>query len=127
MPSRHTTGCGYGCKLMGAMTKEQADMRAGRGVSRPDIDLISPEELLLAPGLSRKRKAELLYSWAYDASENCVALEEGMRGEDDDLLRRILLALNDVTDGIDVEHVGPTKQHSLAAAPNNRKSQEATI
>jgi hypothetical protein len=46
-----------------------------------------------------------------------VAGEEGMRGEDEnDILRRVLLVLDQLTGGLDVEHIGPTKQHSLLQA-----------
>jgi hypothetical protein len=42
-----------------------------------------------------------------------VATEEGMKDGDTDLLSRILRSLDRVTDGYDVEHVAPTKQHGL--------------
>ena len=76
----------------------------------------APEELLLHEGFSREEKIDLLRRWEYDASENCVALEEGMPGDETDLLRRILLALDHLMAGVDVEHVGPTKQHGLTSS-----------
>jgi hypothetical protein len=48
---------------------------------------------------------------SYDAAEQAVALEEGMPGEDDNLQRRVLMALNQLHRGINVEHTSPTKQH----------------
>jgi len=36
-----------------------------------------------------------------------------MPNGESDLLRRILLALNQFGGGTDVEHVGPTKQHGI--------------
>lgn len=80
----------------------------------PGSIFADPEELLLQEDLSREEKIDLLRRWEYDASETCVALEEGMPGDESDLLRRILLALDHLMAGIDVEHVGPTKQHGFA-------------
>jgi hypothetical protein len=73
----------------------------------------SPEAVVLHEGLSKQQKTEILRRWSYDASENCVAVEEGMANGESDLLRRILLALETLSDSIDVERVGPTKQHGI--------------
>jgi hypothetical protein len=73
----------------------------------------TPEALLLHEGLSKQQKIEILRRWSYDASENGVALEEGMLGGESDLLRRILLALDRLAGDVDVENVGPTKQHGI--------------
>ncbi len=73
----------------------------------------TPEAVLLHDGLSKQQKIEILRRWEYDASENCVAVEEGMPDGESNLLRRILLALDRLTGGIDVEQVGPTKQHGI--------------
>jgi hypothetical protein len=73
----------------------------------------TPEELLAQDGLSEQQKMEILRRWAYDASESSVAVEEGMRDGDGGLLRRILLALEQLSGGIDMERVGPTKQHGI--------------
>ncbi|MES0386002.1 MAG: hypothetical protein ABUJ98_15640, partial [Hyphomicrobium sp.] len=59
------------------------------------------------------QKIEALWRWEYEASALSVAVEEGMPGEDDGLLRRVMLALGTLTGPIDVEHTGPTKQHAL--------------
>ena len=79
----------------------------------PGSIFATPETLLLCNALSREQKIEILRRWEYDASENCVALEEGMPDGETDLLRRILLALDQLGNGTDVEHVGPTKQHGI--------------
>jgi hypothetical protein len=80
----------------------------------PGSVFATPEALLAHDGLSQQQKIEILRRWAYDASEDAVAVEEGMRGGNADLLRRILLTLNGLTGGsIDVEQVGPTKQHGI--------------
>jgi len=74
----------------------------------------SPEHLLDHPNLSVAQKVEILRRWEYDAAEVAVAVEEGMPDRDDeDLLRRILLALERLTGGLDVERSGPSKQHGL--------------
>jgi hypothetical protein len=65
-------------------------------------------------GLSRDQKIEILRRWEYHASENCVAVEEGMPDGESDLLRRILLALHQLSASVDVEQVGPTKQHGIS-------------
>lgn len=73
----------------------------------------SPEQVVEHPGLTLEDKIRVLRSWEYDAAEIAVAEEEGMQGPDNDLLRRILLALAVLTDDGAVEHVAPTKQHGL--------------
>jgi hypothetical protein len=54
-----------------------------------------------------------LQNWEYDAVEADVAGEEGMHDDDNDVLRRVLLALRQLAGGLDVEHIGATKQHGL--------------
>jgi hypothetical protein len=49
----------------------------------------------------------------YDAAELAVAEEEGMHGPENDQLRRILLALAQLTQGDDADSVAPSKQHGL--------------
>jgi hypothetical protein len=73
----------------------------------------APEEVAVHAGLTREQKIEILRLWVYDACEAEVATEEGMPGGNDDLLRRILLALDSLIGGIDVGDAGPTKQHAL--------------
>ncbi|MFZ1413909.1 MAG: hypothetical protein WAS73_04925 [Defluviicoccus sp.] len=69
--------------------------------------------MLAHDGLSQQQKIEILRRWEYYASEISVAVEEGMRGDNGDLLQRILLALNQLSGGVDVERVGPSKQHGI--------------
>lgn len=79
----------------------------------PGSVFATPEAVVVHEGLSRQQKIEILRRWEYDASENGVALEEGMPDGESDLLRRILLALGQLAGAVDVEQVGPTKQHGL--------------
>lgn len=73
----------------------------------------SPEALLAQEGLSAQQKAEILRRWEYDASETSVATEEGMPDGENDLLQRILLALEQLSVEVDLDQVGPTKQHGI--------------
>jgi hypothetical protein len=78
----------------------------------PGSVFVQPDEVLTHPALSRDQKIEILRRWTYDASEVCVATEEGMPNGDGDLLRRILVVLGQLAD-VDLEHTGPTKQHGI--------------
>lgn len=73
----------------------------------------TPEDVLVHPDLMQDQKVDLLRRWAYDASELAVAEEEGMVGGEATVLRRILLALDALTGGYDVEHTPPTKQEGV--------------
>ncbi|MFW6028082.1 MAG: hypothetical protein ACOC9Q_00965 [bacterium] len=73
----------------------------------------TPEAVLLRECLSKAQKIEILRRWEYDASETGVATEEGMPDGENDLLHRILVALDRLAGDIDVEQVGPTKQHGI--------------
>jgi len=79
----------------------------------PGSVFATPEALLLHEGLSTPQKIEILRRWAYDASETSVATEEGMPDGENDLLQRILLALEQLSAEVDLEQVGPTKQHGI--------------
>jgi len=79
----------------------------------PGAVFATPEDVLGHAGLTPEQKIEILRRWAYDAAEVAVAVEEGMPGEDNGLLRRILLALEQLGGGIDAGHTGPTKQDGL--------------
>lgn len=86
---------------------------ADRRISNPAACFASPEELLASTEIAKEEKIAALRNWAYDAAEMCVAVEEGMRGGNGDLLRRVLIALEALGEKIEVEHAGPTKQHGL--------------
>jgi hypothetical protein len=76
----------------------------------PGAVFSGPEEVLEDTVLSKAQKIEVLRRWEYDASELAVAEEEGMQDGEPSLLRRILLALDALTGGVDVSHTPPTKQ-----------------
>ncbi len=73
----------------------------------------TPEEVLNHDKLSREQKIKILRRWYYDASSVAVAEEEGMIGDDNLMLQRIVHALHQLTGGLDREHSVPTKQGSL--------------
>ena len=79
----------------------------------PSAVFAAPEEILACDTLSRRQKITLLQQWQYDASSIAVAEEEGMIGDEELFLQRILQALHQLTGGVDVDHTGPTKQSSL--------------
>ncbi|WP_208604564.1 hypothetical protein [Mesorhizobium qingshengii] len=70
-----------------------------------------PENVLARTTLSKEQKIEILRRWLYNAEEEAVALDEGMPGEETDVLRQVLVALGTLTGPIDVEHCAPSKQH----------------
>jgi hypothetical protein len=87
---------------------------------KPDSVFGSPEDVPEDQEFLRDEKIEILLRWEYDAAEESVALEEGMPGQESDLQRRILVALGKLTDTIDIEHTGPSKQHGIARTAGRR-------
>lgn len=88
--------------------------RRFRLVLDPGAVFDSPEEVRDCPDLSKEQKIRLLRSWAYDDAEMSVALEEGMPEADvDDMERRVLIVLEELTGGLDLEETGPSKQHGI--------------
>jgi hypothetical protein len=85
-------------------------------MAAPASVFATPEEVLEHDELTREQRIEILRRWQYDAVEIDVAVDEGMPGDDDPLLRRIMLALGKLTGPIDLEHLGPNKQHGLPRA-----------
>lgn len=74
----------------------------------------TPEDVVASTKLTTDQKIEMLRRWEYNAANEAVALEEGMPGDESDLLRRILIALGQIAGPIDVELTAPTKQHGLS-------------
>jgi len=77
----------------------------------PASVFVAPEDVAAHPDLSPEQKIEILRLWQYDAAESEVAVEEGMPGNSDELLRRIVLAL----DGLGEAGLGsnaPSKHHA---------------
>lgn len=76
----------------------------------------SPETVIARDDLTTNQKLEILQRWQFNVAEEEVALEEGMPGEESDLTRRILMAISAIAGPLDVEHTGPSKNHSLPRA-----------
>jgi hypothetical protein len=91
----------------------QAAIDMEQALLDPASVFATPEAILVRESLSKAQKIEILRRWEYDASETGVATEEGMPDGENDLLHRILLALDQLAGEIDVEQVGPTKQHGI--------------
>lgn len=91
------------------MTEEQI----AKAMRDPEGSFGTPENIVAAANLSNETKIELLRRWQYNACEEAVALEEGMPGEESDMLQRILTALGELAGPLDLEQTGPAKQHGL--------------
>jgi hypothetical protein len=79
----------------------------------PAAVFAAPEDVLVHEELTREQKIRVLRLWEHDAAEGEVATEEGMPGNDEGLLRTILLALHRVTGDAESLRTDPTKQHTL--------------
>lgn len=97
-------------------------MTAFDPTARPDLEralldppsvFATPEALADHPDVTTAQKIEILRRWEYDASEIAVAVEEGMPGAEEPLLRRITLALQRLAGPLDLDQAGPSKQHGL--------------
>lgn len=93
-----------------------------RAMLDPQAHFETPEKLLAEVSLSTEEKIEILRRWEYNAAEEAVALEEGMPGDESDMVRRILLALGELTGPLDLEHTGPSKQHGLSREALKRQT-----
>ena len=84
-----------------------------QAVGDPGSVFRDPEEVLSSPELTKEQKIRILRSWEYDAAELEVAQEEGMPGESNGSLERVLLALSQLTHGAGTTLVSSSKQHGL--------------
>jgi hypothetical protein len=84
-----------------------------RALLDPPSVFATPEAVLAHPDLTPAQKIEILRRWAYDAADVSVAIEEGMPGAEETLLRRITLALQQLAGPLDLDRAGPSKQHGL--------------
>ena len=104
-----------------ANEKFEAPVDWEKALLDPGSVFMTPEAVIGNAGLTREQKIEILQRWEYDAAEVAVAVEEGMPGDDNDLLGRILSALEQLNGGVDAEHAGPTKQHGLSGRTRRPK------
>ena len=94
------------------MTKHTIDLEKAK--LDPSSVFASPEDVVAHPELTREQMIEVLLRWEYDASELAVAEEEGMTDGEENILARVLTALNGLKADYDVDHTPPTKQGGLA-------------
>lgn len=92
-----------------------------RALLNPAAVFASPEAVRDHATLSPAEKIEILRRWEHDAADVSVAVEEGMPGGEEVLLRRITLALQDLAGPLDLERTGPTKQRGLPASATSPK------
>lgn len=95
-----------------------------RALLDPASTFDTPEDVLRSIGLSREQKLELLYRWAYDASELAVAEEEGMAGGEPSQLDEVMNALDELAHGFDSERVAPTKHGAVCPVVNREDPDE---
>ncbi len=81
----------------------------------------APENVVRDPDLTSEQKIEILLRWQYNEAEEDVALEEGMKGEETGMMRRILLALGSLDGAMDARFTAPTKQHGLCRSRSRSK------
>ncbi|MEX3012078.1 hypothetical protein [Hoeflea sp. TYP-13] len=93
-----------------------------RALAAPERVFSTPEELVHSTKLTVDQKIEVLRRWEYQASEDAVALEEGMPGEETGLLRRILIALGELAGPLNLDCTGPSKQHGVPHAAIRKQS-----
>jgi len=62
-----------------------------QAIINPGSVFANPEDVMSSPDLELDEKIRVLRSWQYDVAELAVAEEEGMRGSQNGMLRRILL------------------------------------
>ncbi len=65
-----------------------------QAIINPGSVFASPEEVMSSADLEVDEKIRVLRSWEYDVAALFVAEEEGMRGPQNGMLRRILLLLS---------------------------------
>jgi hypothetical protein len=68
------------------MTPEQLE----KAILDPSAVFETPESVLDEASLTKQQKIDILLRWEYNAAEEAVALEEGMPGNDSDVLRQVL-------------------------------------
>ena len=99
------------------MTSEKPESDFASALLDPAAAYDTPQLVVDDARLTREQKIEILRRWEYDEAERRVAEEEGMpagaAGDNGDLLRQILLALDALSDGVDLDRTPPTKQGGI--------------
>ncbi|HSM41967.1 MAG TPA: hypothetical protein VK862_14535 [Afifellaceae bacterium] len=99
------------------MTTERRELDFAAALLDPAAAYLTPQQVVEDARLTREQKIEVLRRWEYDEAERRVAEEEGMpagrAGDEGDLLRQIVLALDALSDGVDLDRTPPTKQGGI--------------
>ena len=80
-----------------------------QAIINPESVFANPEAVVTSTNLAVNEKIRVLRSWEYDVSSLFVAEEEGMRGPQIGMLRRILLLLSELNDSD--QNRGQTELH----------------
>lgn len=80
-----------------------------QAIINPESVFANPEAVVSSSNLAVNEKIRVLRSWEYDASALFVAEEEGMRGPQIGMLRRVLLLLSELKNGD--QNRGQTELH----------------
>jgi hypothetical protein len=89
-------------------TEKPAAIDLPQALLNPSSVFATPEEVVWCSDLTRQQKIDILRRWEYDANEEAVAEEEGMQSEQPLMVRRVVLALEQLTGG-DEGSASPTK------------------
>ncbi|MBW8637757.1 hypothetical protein K1W69_11215 [Hoeflea sp. WL0058] len=96
----------------------ERDDRMKAALLDPEAVFGAPENVPGHADYSKDEKIAILRQWEYDATEEDVALEEGMPGDENGMLRRVLIVLGELAGPLDMKRVSPTKQHGLRSTKN---------
>lgn len=97
--------------IMDGKKKSETDLE--QALLDPASVFSSPTEVIEAERFSKAEKIEILRRWEYDASEEGVAAEEGMGEGEGELLQKIVVALQSLTETLNLDHTPPTKQGGI--------------
>jgi hypothetical protein len=92
-------------------TEKEKQERLNRALVDPASAYPNPEAVLQDKSISSEEKRKILSRWEFDVAELAVATEEGMPHDEEDLTRRILLALGQLDREGKREDIGPGKHH----------------
>jgi hypothetical protein len=80
----------------------------------------TPAAVMSDKTLTNEQKIEILRRWEYDACEISVAEEEGMPVRNDEMLKQILQAMQQLVGELNTDETPPTKQGGLSRAALRR-------
>ncbi|GKX35239.1 MAG: hypothetical protein MnENMB40S_28570 [Rhizobiaceae bacterium MnEN-MB40S] len=105
--------------MISSEEKPEREDRMKAALLDPAAVFGEPENVPGHPDYSKAEKIAILRQWEYDATEEDVALEEGMPGDETGMLRRVLIVLGELAGPLDMERVSPNKQHGLRSSKSD--------